>query len=93
MTDIAQQAEHEEDEAEDELLPDIYTEIATGLIYECKFFDKFVIVRPASPAFYLAIRKLSLADFSKYFDEFGGDVSEVRNAIRGGDVDFIVERK
>lgn len=82
-----------EQEYEEELLPDIYTEKSTGLIYECKFFDKFVIVRPASPAFYLAIKKLSLVEFSKYFEEFGGDVSEVRNAIRGGSIDFIVERK
>jgi hypothetical protein len=90
---MAPQPEPEHEEIEDELLPDIYTEIATGLIYECKFFDKFVIVRPASPAFYLAIRKFTLVEFSKFFEEYGGDVTEVRDAIRGGEIGFIVERK
>jgi hypothetical protein len=60
---------------------DFYTEKATNLIYQAKFFEDFVIARPVSPMFYRAIRKLSLVDFSKEFHEFLGDPQEVRQVI------------
>jgi hypothetical protein len=82
----------EDDEELEELLPDIYVEITTGLLYECKFFDTFVLVRPASPSFYLAIKKMSLTDFVGKFDEFCGDRDEARIAIRGGTPEFIVDK-
>lgn len=83
--------DHEDEELE-ELLPEIYVEIASGLLYECKFFDNFVLVRPASPSFYLALRKLSITDFAGHFEEFCGDHREARLAIRGGPPGFIVDR-
>lgn len=76
---------------EEELLPDIFVEIATSLLYEVRFFDTFVIVRPATPALYLAIRKLSHVDFSRLFEEFGGNKEEVRAFMRGMTPDFIME--
>jgi hypothetical protein len=91
-TQLTDEDEIEEGEDLDELLPDIYVETATGLLYECKFFDGFVLVRPASPTFYLAIKKMSHVDFSREFEEFSGDLDEARAAIRGEMPGFIVER-
>lgn len=93
MTDTPPQAnvEVEDEEEIDELLPDIYVETATSLIYEVRFFDTFVIVRPATPAFYLAIRKLTHTDFSKLFEEFNGDKDEVRAFIKGMEPNFVIE--
>lgn len=46
-----------------------YTENSTNLIYEAKFFEDFVIVRPCSPVFQNALRQMSWADFSDEFHE------------------------
>lgn len=78
-------------ETEDDLIGDIYVEKSTSLLYEVKFFKGFVIVRPASPSFYLAIRKMSDAEFAHEFDEYYGDHEEVIDAIRGMQPEFIVE--
>jgi hypothetical protein len=92
MTDInLPDYDREEEEEETELLPDLYTETKTGLIYEVRFFDTFCIVRPATPMFYLAIRKMTHVEFSKEFEPFLGDPEIVRAAIRGATPDFIVE--
>ncbi len=59
----------------------LYTEISTNLIYDARFFDDFVIVRPASPAFWSAIMKMSTVDFSREFREFYGDPTQVIAAL------------
>lgn len=69
----------------------IYTERDTSLLYEVKFFDSFVIVRPASPAFYLAIRKMSHNEFADEFDEYNGNHDEVFAILRGPQSDLIIE--
>lgn len=74
----------------DELLPDVYVEKATRLIYECRFFDTFVLVRPATPKLYLAIKKLRHDDFINDFEEFGGDRKQVREFIHDAEPDFIL---
>lgn len=80
---------HEEDADEfdvDDLFDEefnFYVEKSTSLIYEAKFFDKFIIVRPASPAFYTAIRKLTYPEFTNEFDEFWGDRTQIRNYLNG----------
>lgn len=61
-----------------------YTEKSTSLIYDARFYDDFVIVRPASPAFYLSIRKLSHLEFVAEFDEYGGDQHQVAMFLLGG---------
>lgn len=93
MTDMPQRAEPEAEDFEEtaDLLPDLYVEKKTHFIYEVKFFDSFVIVRPATPSFYLAIRKLSHVDFSKEFEEFGGDQDVARAFIKGEEPAFIIE--
>lgn len=64
---------------------DFYVETDTSLIYEVKFFDDFVLVRPASPQFYLALRKMSISEFSRDFHEFCGDHQEVRDCLEGAE--------
>jgi hypothetical protein len=76
----------------EDTLGEIYVERQTSLLYEVKFFDGFVLVRPASPAFYLALRKLSHNEFADMFDEFYGDHEDVREAIRGMTPDIVIER-
>jgi hypothetical protein len=70
---------------------EIYVERQTSLLYEVKFFETFVLVRPASPAFYLALRKMSHSEFAKYFDEFYGDHEQVKTHIRGMSPEIIIE--
>lgn len=67
----------------EELLPDYYVQKSTSMIFECKFFDSFVLVRPATPRLYLAIRKVSHKEFMDGFEEFCGDREYVRDIIRG----------
>lgn len=71
---------------------EIYVERDTSLLYEVKFFQDFVLVRPASPAFYLALRKMSHNDFARDFDDFNGDHQEVKEALSGMSPDIIIER-
>lgn len=81
----------DEVETEDELLPDLYVEIATNFLYEVKFFDTFALIRPATPAFYLAIRKINHLDFSRLFTEFTGDRDAARAFIKGETPDFVID--
>jgi hypothetical protein len=92
MTDTSLTAEdyNEIEEEGVETLPDLYTEVETDLLYEVRFFQNFVLVRPATPTFYLAIKKLSHLEFSKDFREFQGDHETARNMIRGQESDFVI---
>jgi hypothetical protein len=83
--------EDEEEEQEDEIFYEIYTEVATNMLYEVQMFSDFVLVRPASPSLYTAIRKLSVIDFSKEFREYYGDAEAVRETLRSSRADLIVE--
>jgi hypothetical protein len=60
-----------------------YTEKATRLIYEAAFYDDFVLVRPASPLFYSAVRQLSWNEFSSEFEEFWGNRLRLRDQLDG----------
>lgn len=88
MTDTAPQTNYADDD--EELLPDLYVEKDTHLIYECKFFDSFVLVRPATPRLYLAIKKLNHKQFVEQFEEFCGNKDEVRDFIRDAEPNFII---
>lgn len=88
MTDILPELEpdDETEEESEDLLEDeyeLYVEIATRMLYQVKFFENFVIVRAASPLFYRDIRKMSILDFSRYFEEFYGDAQQVRDFFNG----------
>lgn len=68
-----------------------YVETDTNLLYEVKFFDTFVLARPASPAFYLAIRKLDHMTFSREFHEYGGNPDAVKAYLWGIEGDAPLE--
>jgi hypothetical protein len=74
-----------------DVIGDIYVERDTSLIYEVKFFEDFVLVRPGSPCFYTSLRKLSHVEFAAQFDEYSGDHSAVKDAIRGMTPELVVE--
>jgi hypothetical protein len=75
-------------------MPDLYVEKSTSMIYECKFFDTFVLVRPATPMLYLAIKKISHNEFMDDFEEFGGCPDEARDFLRGNKTPaFILDGK
>jgi hypothetical protein len=90
MTDTNQEPELLDNDEDEELLPGLYVEKKTKIIYEVKFFDNCVLVRPATPGLYLAIRRISHDEFSKDFDEFSGDTKEVREFIKGKNREFEV---
>lgn len=72
------------------LLPDFYVEKDTQLIYECKFFDDFVLVRPATPRLYLAIKKVNHREFIEKFEECSCDKDQLRDFMRGAEPEFIL---
>jgi hypothetical protein len=61
----------------------IYTEKGTRLLYTVKFIMDFAIVKPASPGFETELRKLSIIDFEREFEEFSGDHSAVERYLDG----------
>lgn len=60
-----------------------YTEKSTRLIYDVRFFDDCVIVRPATPWFAEVIKKLTLPEFEAEYEEYWGDPTEIIDAIEG----------
>lgn len=77
------QNEYEEDLMLREFDGVFYTEISTRLIYEAQLYEDFILVRPASPAFRLSLRKLSYPEFAMEFDEFLGNHDQLRAFLRG----------
>jgi hypothetical protein len=88
--DIPPREMHETEDFDD-LYGVIYVERSTSLLYEVKFFADFILVRPASPTFYLSIRKMTPSEFADEFDEYSGNHDEVMNHIRGLTPDLIIE--
>lgn len=88
-TQLTEDEEGQEDE--EELMPDLYVEKTSRTIFEVKFFDKFVLCRPATPAFYLAIRKIPLMKFIEEFEEFAGDREAARAMLRGEQPEFMID--
>lgn len=70
------------DDVDFEMYYHYYTD-KQDLIYQVQFFDTFVIYRPASPAFATAINRCDISAFLEEFDEYQGDVEELKNYLRG----------
>ena len=87
MTDIVPTNSYDDED----LLPDIYVEIKSRMLYDCKFFDTSVLVRPATPQFYLSIRKINHKEFVSEFEEFCGDKEEARKFLRGAPAEIIIQ--
>lgn len=75
--------EIEDEDGEEYDRPDVYVEIATRFLYDVKFFDGFILVRPSTPEFYSALRRVSYPQFAKEFEPFCG--------IRDSWTDLVVE--
>lgn len=92
---MGQESEYEGDI--DDLFGDdvpFFTEIATRLIYEAQFFDDFVLVRPASPAFHAAMLKIDdYAEFTSQFEEFAGCHRELREFLNASSEGGVLEVK
>lgn len=61
----------------------LYVEVETRIIFEAKLFPDFVLVRPVSPQLYHQIRKVTMLDFGKEFEDFLGDHKAVRGFLNG----------
>lgn len=59
----------------------LHVEKSTSLIYEAKYFQEWVMVRPATPGFQKAIRRLSYVDFEKEFTDFCGNHEQIYRAL------------
>lgn len=55
----------------------LYVDKQSQLIYDTQLFDGYALVRPASPALYQFIEKISLSEFASRFEEFCGNADEV----------------
>lgn len=72
----------------------LYVDKKSQLIYDTQLFDDYALVRPASPALYQFIEKISLSEFADRFEEFCGNSDEVRAfAAIGKPVAFTVETR
>ena len=71
-----------------------YTEKATNLIYEVRFFPDFALVRPAHPEFASVLEKIELVAFTERFEEYGGDPQPIRDFLWGAGIYSIeIEKK
>lgn len=65
--------------------PALYMQKTTCLLYDVKFFDDFVIVRPVEPEFYHLIKRLSYNDLANDFEESFVDAKALRQKIEDGE--------
>lgn len=66
----------------EETVPALYMHKKTHLLYDVKFFDDCVIVRPVSPEFYHQIERLSYNDLAESYEESYVDVKALRKRIQ-----------
>lgn len=95
LSSVMVEAEYEGDVSDvfDDDVP-FFTEIATRLIYEAQFFEDFVLVRPASPAFHAAMMKIDdYAEFTEKFEEFAGCHQELRAFLNASSDGGVLEVK
>lgn len=73
---------------------ELYADKKTGLVYEAQLADSSALVRPASPALYSFIERISLDEFYDRFEEFSGDRDAVKAfAAIGKPAPFTVETR
>lgn len=49
----------------------------SGMVYEAKLHEDYVVVRPATPSLYRNIQKIDYNEFSRDFSDFCGDRESV----------------
>lgn len=57
----------------------LYMEKSSNIIYEVKFVSDYVMARPATPALYHMIRKMTIPEFLNEFEESYIDVQKFRS--------------
>ena len=67
----------------------LYTDKKTHTIYDVKFFDGFVLIRPVAPGFERHVKKIPMNLFAEHFEEFMGDYARIRELLSGED-SFII---
>jgi hypothetical protein len=55
-----------------------FVDSKSSLVYEVQFFTDFILARPATPALYSHIERLTPTEFYGRFEEFFGNPDEVR---------------
>ena len=70
-----------------------YVEKQTDFLYEVKFFPDFALVRLAMPDHQPPVQRVDLVTFADLFDEYCGDVSELRKLLFGSAASHILIKK
>lgn len=71
-----------------------YVDKNNQLIYEVQVLSDCVLVRPATPALYKMIERLTMEEFDNRFEEFYGDLAVVKAfAAVGKPAPFTVETR
>lgn len=84
------QREYETDEPD----PSFYVEKSSGFIVEVKLFPEFAFIRLVTPGTNTPVIRMSLIEFAEDFEEFLGDIQEVRSILFGSSASGIkVEKK
>lgn len=60
----------------------LVVEKTTSRVFEGKFFDEFVLIRPILKPFIQGMRRVTLAEFDENFQDFCGDPDEIRQFIK-----------
>lgn len=69
----------------EETVPALYMHKRTHLLYDVKFFDDCVIVRPVSPEFYHQIARLSYNELSEDYEESYVDAKALRKKVQNNE--------
>lgn len=80
---------YEDDEPESSFA----VEKATDFIYEVKLFDDFALVRLAMPDHQPPVQRIDLLLYAELFDEYLGDVKELRSLLFGSSASHILVKK
>ncbi len=76
---IVKEREYEVDEPE----PAFYTEKETHLLYEVKLFPDFALIRLIMPDVQLPVHRIDIMTFTELFEEYNGDLKELRSILFG----------
>lgn len=90
INDVNYGREYEVDEPE----VFFYVERSSRFIYEVKLFPDFVLARLAMPDYQPAIQRIDMGTFLELFEEYCGDIKDLRKILFGNpDPAIIVSSK
>jgi hypothetical protein len=79
------------DSFEPEIL--LYVEKGTDIIYEVQLFERFVLLRIATPSLQNGVQKMTHKAFERGYEEFIGDPEEARMVLENGIFELTTYRK